>query len=71
MDEAGKSSWQLSYEKSLRDERSRVEDESQNDSKWQLLDMLPSTGTPLDVLLLPIAVGIVGVAVFRRVRGRD
>ena len=71
MSRAGKSDWQQRYDKSIKEEEARNAEANENDSAgWHLLDALPFTGTGLDVLLLPIAVVIVGVAVFKRLTGR-
>lgn len=72
MSRAGKSDWQRRYDKSIKEEEeARNAEANENDSAgWHLLDALPFTGTGLDVLLLPIAVVIVGVAVFKRLTSR-
>ena len=72
MSRAEKSDWQRRYDKSINEEEAKNAESDENESAWwHLFDGLPSTGTGLDLLLVPIAVAIVGVAAFKRLRRRS
>jgi len=71
MGNTGMSDWQRRYDRSIKEETSRIEEMNKNESAgWGLLDGLPSTGTGLDLLFIPAAVGIVGVSAVKWLRRR-
>lgn len=71
MTDAGASDWQQRYDRSISAEKSKKAKPAVSEPKWHLLDTLSYTGTALDLLLLPVAIAILGVAAFRRLRKRN